>query len=159
MKKFYYWLYPKRITLVTCADRNGRPNIITLAWNVPASMEPKMVAVSISPKRYSHELINETREFVVNIPGEELEEQVLKCGSVSGRRVDKFEETKLTPEPAKQVKPPLIKECLASFECKLLNAIQTGDHTLFVGEIVEVHERREGKGLFDAGNDQIISIQ
>ncbi|MBI5159236.1 flavin reductase family protein [Candidatus Micrarchaeota archaeon] len=158
MKKFYEWLYPKKIVLVTSADRTGRPNIVTLAWAMPVSMEPKMIAVSISPKRYSHELISDTHEFVVNIPGEELEQQMLKCGSVSGRKVDKFEETKLTQEPAKQVKAPLIKECLASFECKMTNAIQTGDHILFVGEVVEVHERREGKGLFDGENDKIIKI-
>ncbi len=155
-KKFYHWLYPKKIVLVTSADKNGRPNVMAAAWATPASMEPKMIAVSISPKRYSYELISETLEFVVNIPGEELEQQVLKCGSVSGRKTDKFEETNLTPEPAKKVRPPLVKECLASFECVLRNAIQTGDHTLFIGEVVEIHERKEGKGLFDSEKDDEI---
>lgn len=133
-------LHPMHTVLVSCVGKTRRkPNIITLAWAMPTSIKPPLVAISISPRRYSHALIEKTKEFVVNIPTMDILDETAFCGKKSGRNHDKFRETGLTPLRAKRVKAPLIKECVASLECKLQNQFTTGDHTIFIGEIVEAH--------------------
>jgi flavin reductase (DIM6/NTAB) family NADH-FMN oxidoreductase RutF len=102
-----------------------------------------MVAMSIAPGRYSHKLIEETREFVVNIPTIDIIDALFFCGRVSGRSCDKFKEARLTPLPARKVKPPIIKECIAHLECKLQSQFTAGDHTVFVGEIVEAYANKD----------------
>ena len=139
----YRLLHPMHTVLVSCVSESGKPNIITLAWAMPTSISPPLVAVSIGPRRHSHRLIEETREFVVNIPTMEILNQTLFCGRVSGRDHDKFKEANLTPLPAKKVKPPIIKECVAHLECKLHSQFTTGDHTIFVGEIVEAYANKD----------------
>ncbi len=104
----YRLLHPRHTVLVSCVDRAGKSNIITLAWTMPTSITPPMVAISIAPKRYSHELIQATGEFVVNVPTMKILKETLFCGSRSGRKVEKFREANLTPAPAKKVKPPII---------------------------------------------------
>ena len=138
-------LHPMHTVLVSCIDKDGKPNIITLAWAMPTSTNPPLVAVSIRPKRHSHALIKKTKEFVVNIPPMEMLKETLFCGKRSGRDCDKFKEANLTPLQAKKVKPPIIKECIAHLECKLYSQFTTGDHTIFVGEIVEAYAN---KGVF-----------
>lgn len=145
--KAYRLIYPKLVVLVSCIDpETGKPNIITIAWAAPLSMKPPLVGILVAPRRYSHELISKAREFVVNIPTIEILDQAVKCGKVSGRRHDKFFEFGLTPKPAKAVKTPIIEECVAHLECKLTDQITTGDHTLFVGEVVAVYAN---EGTFD----------
>jgi len=139
----YKLLHPMHTVLVSCVGRNGKPNIITLAWAMPTSINPPLVAISIAPKRHSHTLIEETKEFVVNIPTMKILEETLFCGRRTGKNYDKFRETGLTPSPAKKVKPPMIKECVAHLECKLHSQFAAGDHTIFVGEIVEAYANKE----------------
>ena len=115
----YRLLHPMHTVLVSCVGKDGKPNIITLAWAIPTSINPPLVAVSIAPKRHSHILIEETKEFVINIPTVKILKETLFCGRVSGRGHDKFKEAGFTPLPAKKVKPPIIKECVAHLECKL----------------------------------------
>ncbi len=136
-------LFPSPVALVTCVDRNGKPNVLTVGWFMKTSSMPPMVAVSIAPSRYSHHLIEQTGEFVLAVPTKEIIEKVHKCGRVSGREIDKFERFGLTPIPATRVKPPLIKECVANLECIVAGKLKTGDHTIFVGEIVEAHVNDE----------------
>lgn len=146
----YRLLHPKHVVLVSCIDKAGKANIITLAWAMPASIHPPLLVISIAPKRYSHELIEENKEFVVNVPTMNLLEATLFCGRKSGRIYDKFKETRLTPLPARAVQPPIIKECVAHLECKLHQQIATGDHTLFVGEILAAYAN---EGIFDGKYD------
>jgi len=91
-------------------------------------------------------LIEETKEFVVNVPTMDTLKETLFCGRKTGRMYDKFKETRLTPLPAKRVQPPIIKECVAHLECKLHQQITTGDHTLFVGKILAVYA---DEGIFN----------
>jgi len=139
----YRLLHPMHTVLVSCVGKRGRPNIITLAWAMPTSINPQLVAVSIRPERHSFALIEETKEFVVNIPTMDILKATLFCGRKSGRDYDKFKETSLTPLPARKVKPPIIKECAAHLECKLHSQFTTGDHTIFVGEIIEAYADKE----------------
>lgn len=129
---------PTSVVLATCISA-GKPNIITLGMYMPISSDPPLLTIGVSPKRYSHGLIKETREFVVNVPPKDLVKQAVFCGSVSGRDHNKFEEAGLTPILASKVKPPLIKECVSNLECKVVASYECGDHTLFVGEVVAAH--------------------
>jgi flavin reductase (DIM6/NTAB) family NADH-FMN oxidoreductase RutF len=153
----YLLLHPRHTVLVTCVDGEGRPNIITLAWTTPVSFDPPLVAISVGPERYSHDLIRGGGDFVINVPEMELAKETLYCGRNSGRDVDKFRETGLTPLPAKKVRSPLIQECTAHLECRVVDSIPAGDHTLFLGEVVHATVR-EGvfKERFDAGKIEPI---
>ena len=124
------------IFMVTCIDRNNKANIITLGMYMPISIHPPYVCIGVSPKRFSHRLIVESGEFVVNVPSIALEKQVLFCGEHSGRDLDKFVQTGLTAIPAQKVKTPLIKECFGHLECKVVHTYHCGDHTIFIGEVV-----------------------
>jgi len=129
-------MLPRPTVLATCQDKEGVADIITLAWAGPVSHEPLVVAIAVSPKRYSHNLIAESGEFVVNFPDLSMAEMSNWCGRKSGRRYDKFEYTGWTKEESKYVKTPRIKECYAALECKVINSVVAGDHTTFFGEVV-----------------------
>ncbi len=124
------------VVMATCVDKQGKPNIITLGMYMTISSNPPMVCIGVAPERYSHGLIEERGEFVINVPSINLEEQMSFCGERSGREVDKFAETGLTPVPARRVKPPLIEECFGHLECRVVESHVCGDHTLFIGEVV-----------------------
>src|SRR4030042_899138 len=114
-----------------------------------------MVAISVCHQRYSHNLIKETKEFVVNIPTMDILKDVLVCGTLTGATSDKLEQTHLTLLPAKKVKPPIIKECVAHIECKLSQQIKTGDHTLFVGEVLAIWAN---EGIFN-GSFELTKVK
>ena len=131
------YLYPVPVIMVTCGAEN--PNIITLAWVGTVCSDPPMVGIAVRQERHSYGLIEEIGQFVVNIPGEDLLEATDYCGQVSGREVDKFAATGLTPELASEVKPPLIAECHVNMECLVRKKLELGAHDLFLGEVVAVH--------------------
>jgi flavin reductase (DIM6/NTAB) family NADH-FMN oxidoreductase RutF len=131
---------PTTASLVTSVDPEGRPNIITLAETYNLSIAtPVILGIGIAKPRYSHRLIEQCREFVVNLPTAAMAETVDRCGTVSGRVLDKFAAFGLTPVPATKVRPPLIAECPVNIECRLIEIIETGDHDLFLGEAVAQH--------------------
>jgi flavin reductase (DIM6/NTAB) family NADH-FMN oxidoreductase RutF len=129
-------LYPVPAVLVTCGG--SKPNIITLAWVGTVCSDPPAVGISLRPERYSHALIVEQGEFVVNLPSAALVRIVDFCGQVSGRTVDKWAACGLTPAPASIVRTPLIAECPISLECRVSHRLALGAHDLFVGEVVAV---------------------
>jgi flavin reductase (DIM6/NTAB) family NADH-FMN oxidoreductase RutF len=137
--KAYRLLHPMHTVLVSSGGSGFKPNVMAVAWAMPASMSPPLLAISISPKRHTHRIIRETREFVVNVPTVELLKAVRVSGSLSGRTRDKFAEAGLTPTPAKTVKAPVVAECAAHMECRLHSQFEAGDHTVFVGEILEAY--------------------
>ena len=138
MDKFYYYAFPMQAVLVTCNDENEKTNIITIAWCTPISKEPPLYGISVAPKRHSHGIIEKSKEFVINFAPYELVDKVHFCGTHSGRKTNKIDETKLTLLPSEKVKTPLIKECFAHLECKLHKTLTLGDHTFFIGEVVNV---------------------
>jgi flavin reductase (DIM6/NTAB) family NADH-FMN oxidoreductase RutF len=164
----YRFLHPMHTVLVSCADNAGKANIITLAWAMPTSINPPLVAISIKPSRHSYKLIKETHEFAVNIPTMEIVKETLFCGRRSGKNHDKFKETKLTSLPAKTIKAPIIKECVAHLECKLQQMLVTGDHIIFVGEIIEAYADEESfneefniekaKLIYHLGGNKFVSL-
>lgn len=136
-------LFPCPVVLVTCVDSDERPNIITLAWVGTVCSDPPMLGFGIRPERHSYTLIENSGECVVNIPTEAILKETDICGTVSGRNVDKFSETGLTPEPAEKVRPPIIRECPVNIECLVREKIRLGAHHLFLCEIVLVHVDQE----------------
>ncbi len=125
--------------LVSCVGKAGKPNVTTMAWAMPTSQKPAMVAISLAPGRHSHTLIEESGEFTINIPSIDILQAVLACGAFSGRSFDKFKKASLTPIPGKKVQAPAIQECIAHIECTVEDQLKTGDHTIFVGKIVEAY--------------------
>ena len=135
----YRLLHPMHTVIVSCIGNANKPNATTLAWAMPVSMKPPLLAVSIAPTRHTHTLIEESGEFIVNIPTLETLQATYACGSLTGRSFDKFKKTNLTPMPAKKVKAPAIRECIAHLECEVDGQFTAGDHTIFVGKIVEAY--------------------
>lgn len=132
-------LYPLPVVMVSMADKDGKYNIITLAWVGTVCTNPPMVSISVRPERYSYPILKETGEFVINLTTKELAFATDYCGVKSGRDVDKFKEMGLTPLPATQVKAPLIAESPVSLECKVTQVMPLGSHDMFLAEVVAVH--------------------
>ena len=133
-------IYPTPAALITSVDEDGNPNIITLGEVFNISIRhPVIIGIAIHKERYSHSLISKTREYVVNLPTKSILDKVLFCGSVSGRNVNKFEESGLTPLSPTVVRAPLIAECPINIECKVIGIQVIGDHDLFLGEAVAQH--------------------
>ncbi len=137
-------VYPSPAALITSVDAAARPNIITLgeAYNL-SIRRPVIVGVSMAKARYSHALITATREFVLNLPTTRILEAVDRCGTSTGRDVDKFAAYGLTPLPATQVRPPLIAECPVNLECRVIGIQEIGDHDMFIGEVLAEHVDEE----------------
>jgi flavin reductase (DIM6/NTAB) family NADH-FMN oxidoreductase RutF len=133
------FVLPNPVGLVTVAEGESGSNIVTIAWVGMACSDPVTVTIAVRPSRHSHELLLEEGEFVLNIPGEELLDAVDVCGKVSGGDSDKWELTGLTPEPALEVRAPLIAECPYSLECRVIEMLELGAHDLFVARVLAAH--------------------
>lgn len=132
-------LYPLPVVMVSASDKEGRDDIITVAWAGTVCTNPPMVSISIRPERYSYHMIRETGEFVINLTTEELAFATDYCGVKSGRDVDKFKETGLTREKAEKVKAPMIAEAPVSIECKVKEIRELGSHHMFIAQVAAVH--------------------
>jgi flavin reductase (DIM6/NTAB) family NADH-FMN oxidoreductase RutF len=133
------YMWPMKHFLITCGDIDGESNIIAVSFCMPVSKEPPLIACAIGKEFYSSELINKTREFIVNVPPKILKKEIYYCGYHSGYDVNKFKETGLTAKAALNVSVPMINECIAHMECKVINVIATGDKNLFIGEVIEAY--------------------
>ena len=131
---------PSPAALITSADENGVPNIITLGEVFNISIKnPLIMGIAINPANYSNSLIKKSREFVINLTTSDMVETVDRCGCVSGRKTDKFKQFGLTPLPASCVKAPIIDECPVNIECRVTDIYRVGDHDLFIGEVLKIH--------------------
>lgn len=137
----YRAIFPTPAALVTTVDPDGNPNVATAGEVFMISLHPLIVAVGFRPATYTNELLHATGEFVVNLPRREILEAVDYCGCVSGRKVDKFKVTGLTPLPARHVKPPLIEECPVNIECRVRDIIRFEymDRDVFAGDTLAIH--------------------
>ena len=132
-------LYPLPVVMVSMADKNGKTNIITIAWAGTVCTNPPMVSISVRPERYSYPILKETGEFVINLTTKELAFATDYCGVKSGRDVDNFKEMKLTPLKAKEVKAPLIQESPVNLECRVREILPLGSHHMFLADVAAVH--------------------
>ena len=131
-------IVPCPVALLSVKGENG-PNIITLSWVANVCSKPPMVVVGIRPSRHSYKLVQETGDFVLNIPSSDMLEAVKFAGTKSGRDYDKFDQLGLTPMPSKSITSPMIKECPLNIECKVTQTMNLGSHDLFIAEVLTVH--------------------
>lgn len=132
------FLEPGPIVLVSSAHKD-QTNIMTMGWHMVMEFSPALIGCLISGANFSHELIRNSRQCVINIPTVDLAEAVVNIGNTSGRDIDKFAEFGLTPKPGTHVRAPLIDECYANFECRLADAGWVRKYNVFVFEVVKAH--------------------
>jgi flavin reductase (DIM6/NTAB) family NADH-FMN oxidoreductase RutF len=130
---------PYPYLLVTSRDATGVPNAMGVGWWSFTSMTPPLMLVSIGKGRYTLDCIRHTKDFVMCFPGKDIAKASWTCGVISGRDGDKLEKTGLKALDAKKVKSPIIEGSSAAFECVVTDEVETGDHIVFIGEIVAMH--------------------
>jgi len=151
LKYAYRLLHPKLTALIACYDEYNVPNAMTAAWIMPVSVNPPLIVVSISPKRYTYELILKAKIFSVNIPSLNMLKKVHLCGTISGREIkNKLKRIGLTTINGRKLNVPIIEECIAFLECKLWENIVAGDHNLIIGKIIDAYVR---DNIFDVRYD------
>ena len=150
-------LMPLPAVMVSCAADGYQPNIITISWIGIVNSEPPMLSISVTPQRFSYNIIKKSGEFVINMTSEKNLEVVDFCGTKSGCDYDKFKTLGLTPIKASKVSAPLIKECPINLECQVRQSSILGTHEMFVAEIVSMHIDEEY--LDDRGKPDIDKIK
>lgn len=155
-------LAPVPAVLVSCGGtKKWEPNLITIAWAGSICSDPPMLSISIRPERHSYDIISSTREFVVNVTTEKQVKDVDWCGMVSGRDVNKFERTRLTPAEALKVDCPIVLECPINIECRVQKFIKLGTHNMFLGEVIAVQvssELLDSKGKFRLDKSNLLAF-
>ena len=150
---------PYNYVLAVTIDKKGKPNIIGLGWWTFVSWNPKMMGISIGKERYSYECIEHCKEFVLCFPSKEQKNGAWLCGEKSGRDTDKFKETGFISIPSKYIKPPIIKGSTVAFECKVVDKLDVGDHTMYVGEILAIYGTPEKpKHLYSISYEKLIDL-
>jgi len=157
LAQVYGLLEPGPVVLVTTA-RAGRSNIMPLSWHTMMEFVPPLVGCVISSQNHTFEMLRATGECVINVPTVELAKKVVGCGNTSGQSVDKFKTFGLTPVAASVVEAPLIAECYASLECKVMDRTLVTRYNFFILEVVKAwidparkHPRtihHQGEGVF-----------
>lgn len=149
--------HPRQVILVTSRAKMNvlgkeviKDDIITLAWHMPTSFDPDLYAISVGKTRYSYKLINKSKVFCVNFIPYELKDQALFCGRHRGEHTDKFK--MLGKDECEKIDCPRIKEALAYLECEVINEIETGDHVIFVSQVLNQQIKKKGKRLFQSAN-------
>ena len=136
LSKVYQLLEPGPLVLLT-TTRKGRANDMAMSWHMMVEFEPPLIACVVSNANYSFAALRATKECVIAIPALELAPKVVEIGNCTGRDMDKFKRFRLTPAPAERVTPPLVAECFANLECKVVDAQLVNKFNLFVLEVVK----------------------
>lgn len=159
LSKVYALLEPGPVVMVSTA-RKDKPNIMCMSWHMMMEFEPPLVGCLISNRNYTFEILRASKECVLNIPTKELATQMVGCGNTSGRKVDKFKKFGLTPVSGSVVHAPMIGECYANLECKVVSTKMVEKYNMFVLEVVKawidpsvknpatIHHREFGKFFF-----------
>ncbi len=153
-------LYPVPAVMVTCQRPGEKANIITVAWAGTICSDPAMLSISVRSERYSHDIIEETGEFVVNLVTEKLAKPCDWCGVRSGRDYDKFKETGLTEYRSDYMDTPAIEESPVNIYCKVKKVEHLGSHDMFIAEVIGVtvaDEYMDEKGRFDLAATNLIA--
>jgi flavin reductase (DIM6/NTAB) family NADH-FMN oxidoreductase RutF len=148
---------PVPVWVIGSYDGQGKPNMMTIAWGGICCSQPPCMAVSLRKATYTHGAIVERKAFTINIPSVAQVKEADYVGTVSGRTVDKFASTKLTPVRSDLVDAPYIQEFPVVIECKLLHTVEIGLHTQFIGEIVDV--KAEESMLGEQGLTDIAKVK
>ena len=131
-------LYPVPAVMVSCSRKDEKPNIITLAWAGTVCSDPAMVSISVRKSRYSHDIITESGEFVINLVPSKLARACDWCGVRSGRDCDKYKEMHLTEFVSEFMDTPAISESPVNIYCRVKDILELGSHDMFIAEVVGV---------------------
>ena len=153
-------LYPLPAVMVSVTDGKGQDDIITVAWTGTICTNPPMVYISVRPSRFSHHMLMETGEFVINLTTEKLTRATDYCGVRSGRDVDKFKEMHLTKQKLNHINCPGIEESPVTIECKVKEIRPLGSHDMFIADVLSIDADEkyiDGKGAFDISKCDLIA--
>jgi flavin reductase (DIM6/NTAB) family NADH-FMN oxidoreductase RutF len=168
LSRVYGLIEPGPVVMVSTASR-GQANIMTMSWHTMMEFEPPLVGCVISNRNATFDILKKTRECVINIPTRELVNEAVGCGNTSGRTVDKFKTFHLTPVAAAYVKAPLIDECYANLECKVVDASMVSKYNFFILEVLKawidpskkdprtIHHRGKGMFMIDGKTIKLVS--
>lgn len=151
IEKAFMFIEPGPVVLVTTNDE-GKNNAMTISWHMVMDFTPR-IALSTGPWNHSFTTFMRTKECVIAIPTVDLAEKVIRIGTCSGAKVDKFKEFSLTPLPAKGVEAPLIGECLACLECKVIDYVESHGIVVLQAERVWCDNDRKERRTFHANGD------
>lgn len=144
--------YPEWIDLVVSRASDGRVNVIPVGWSMIASGSPHLYAVAINVRHYTTELIRASGEFVIAAPSAAMADAAHYCGTHSGRAGDKIGPSGLELVAASEIETPLLKGAVYNLECLLHSEVPSGDHVIFIGEVVAAHVNPEaGERLMNFG--------
>ncbi len=158
LSQVYGLLEPGPVVLVTTTHKE-HPNIMAMSWHTMMEFEPPIVGCVISENNYSFNLLKTTKECVINIPTVDLAEKVVGCGNTSGQNVDKFKTFQLTAVSSSSVKAPLIDECFANLECKVIDMKMVTEYNFFILEVLKAWvdmSRKKPKTLHHQGRGQFM---
>jgi flavin reductase (DIM6/NTAB) family NADH-FMN oxidoreductase RutF len=136
LSEVYQLLEPGPVVLLTTA-RKGQFNVMTMSWHTMLDFEPPILGCVVSNRDYSFNTLRTTKECVIAIPTIEIAAKVVRIGNTSGRDIDKFQTFKLTAVPALNVKAPLIAECFANLECRVVDSSMANKYNFFILEVVK----------------------
>lgn len=169
LAKVYQLIEPGPVVLLSTKGRRGKANVMTMSWHMMLEFEPPQIACVVSGNNYSFEALRATRECVIGIPASGIARKVVQIGNCSGRDVDKFATCGITAVPASAVGPPLIEECFANLECRVIDTRMVNRYNLFVLEVVKawrdpgakntktIHHHGYGKFVVDGRSMQLAS--
>lgn len=164
LSQAYQLLEPGPVIMVTTAYK-GKSNVMTLTWHMMVEFEPALVAFVMSSDNYSFNLLKKSGHCVINIPTVELIKKVVEVGNTTGTKVDKFKKFNLAHIPASKIDVPMLTDCYANLECKVVNTKLVDKYNIFILEIVKawitpsktrprmIHH--EGRGVFIIDGDVI----
>jgi flavin reductase (DIM6/NTAB) family NADH-FMN oxidoreductase RutF len=136
LSKVYALLEPGPVVLLTTSS-GGKQNVMTMSWHTMLEFEPPLIGCVVSDRNHSFRLLKASRECVINIPAVDMAQKVVRCGNSTGSRTDKFRKFGLTPRPAGRVGAPLIEECFASLECRVVDTSMVAKYCFFILQVVK----------------------
>jgi flavin reductase (DIM6/NTAB) family NADH-FMN oxidoreductase RutF len=157
LSEVYRLLEPGPIVMISTA-RRGRANVMTMSWQTMIDFEPPLVGLIVSNRNFTFNILKATKECVINIPTSRIAKKAIACGNTSGRKLDKFAAFGLTPKPASRVAAPLVDECYANLECRVVDARMATKYNFFVVKVIKAWRdpavkaprtiHHHGKGIF-----------
>ena len=164
VSRVYRLLEPGPVVMVT-TSRDGKANVMTMSWHTMMEFTPTLIGCVISNRNYTFDVLKKTKECVIAIPPAKMAKKVVRVGSASGKDIDKFTKIGLTAKPASVVKAPLIAECFANIECKVVDTVLVNKYNFFILKAVKVWidpaQRKpvslhhQGKGVFNINSKKI----